>query len=418
MNRFVEFGEIAEFKNGLNFNKDSRGKGCLLIGVPDFKDNFSPQYNNLKEINPDGLSKENDYVKKGDLLFVRSNGNKALVGRSLYISKDIRALFSGFCIRARLNSDIIDPLFLAYYTKSKYFKKFISYADGTNINNLDQDILGGVKIPIYSKSTQKKIVNFLSSIDKKIELNNQINSHLEEIAKLIYYYWFVQYDFPDENGKPYKSSGGKMIYNEDLKKEIPYDWSVKSISEKLQICSGYPFKSSNHLNTGTYKIVTIKNVQDNKLKLDNTDFINTIPNDIDSSCILELQDILISLTGNVGRMCLVDQKNLLLNQRVGKFQMDKIFKNYFYLTYQRPEFRSWLERISSGTSQKNLSPIEAVNILHAFPDVSILINFDKLISPIIKKIFLNLMENRKLDNLRDWLLPMLMNGQVTVNEAN
>ena len=65
MNRFVEFGEIAEFKNGLNFNKDSRGKGCLLIGVPDFKDNFSPQYNNLKEINPDGLSKENDYVKKG-----------------------------------------------------------------------------------------------------------------------------------------------------------------------------------------------------------------------------------------------------------------------------------------------------------------------------------------------------------------
>ena len=118
MNRFVEFGEIAEFKNGLNFNKDSRGKGCLLIGVPDFKDNFSPQYNNLKEINPDGLSKENDYVKKGDLLFVRSNGNKALVGRSLYISKDIRALFSGFCIRARLNSDIIDPLFLKLITQN------------------------------------------------------------------------------------------------------------------------------------------------------------------------------------------------------------------------------------------------------------------------------------------------------------
>tara|TARA_B100001057_G_C22767740_1_gene918349 strand:- start:132 stop:1388 length:1257 start_codon:yes stop_codon:yes gene_type:complete len=418
MNRFVEFGKIAEFRNGLNFSKDSRGKGCLLIGVPDFKNNFSPQYDNLQEINPDGVSKDNDYIKKGDLIFVRSNGNKALVGRSLYITKDIKALYSGFCIRARLNSDIIDPLFLAYYTKSKYFKKSISYADGTNINNLNQDILSGVKIPLYSKRTQHNIVNFLSTIDKKIELNNQINSELEAIAKLIYDYWFVQFDFPDKNKMPYKSSGGEMVYNEDLRKEIPNTWSVRNISEKLQISSGYPFKSVSYLDSGTYKIVTIKNVQDNRLELNNTDFVNSIPSDIDSSCILTLQDILISLTGNVGRICLVDEQNLLLNQRVGKFQTDPILKNYFYLTYQRPEFRSWLEKISPGTSQKNLSPIEAVNRLHPFPNSSTLIEFEKLVGPMIKKILLNLEENKRLETQRNWILPMLMNGQVTVNEAS
>ena len=151
-----------------------------------------------------------------------------------------------------------------------------------------------------------------------------------------------------------------MVYNEDLKKEVPNTWSVRNISEKMQISSGYPFKSVSYLDSGTYKIVTIKNVQDNKLELNNTDFVNSIPSDIDSSCILTLQDILISLTGNVGRICLVDKQNLLLNQRVGKFQTDPMLKNYFYLTYRRPEFRSWLEIISTGTSQKNLTPIASI----------------------------------------------------------
>ena len=235
---------------------------------------------------------------------------------------------------------------------------------------------------------------------------------------MIYDYWFVQFDFPDKNKKPYKSSGGEMVYNEDLRKEIPNTWSVRNISEKLQISSGYPFKSVSYLDSGTYKIVTIKNVQDNRLELNNTDFVNSIPSDIDSSCILTLQDILISLTGNVGRICLVDEQNLLLNQRVGKFQTDPILKNYFYLTYQRPEFRSWLEKISPGTSQKNLSPIEAVNRLHPFPNSSTLIEFEKLVGPMIKKILLNLEENKRLETQRNWILPMLMNGQVTVNEAS
>ena len=265
---------------------------------------------------------------------------------------------------------------------------------------------------------QKKISEVLLSFDKKIELNIKINKELETIAKLIYDYWFIQFDFPDKIGRPFRSSGGKMVYNKDLKKEVPYTWSVRNISEMIQISSGYPFKSASYLDSGTYKIVTIKNVQDNALELSNTDFVKCIPTDIDASSILALQDILISLTGNVGRICLVDEQNLLLNQRVGKFQTDPILKNYFYLTYQRPEFRLWLERISSGTSQKNLSPIEAVNRLHAIPNSSILIEFDQLVSPMIKNIVSNLEENRKLESLRNWLLPMLMNGQVTVSEAS
>ena len=291
-------------------------------------------------------------------------------------------------------------------------------ASGSTQDNINIEFLTNLLFKIPVKKTQDSICNVLENIDKKIELNNKINIELEAMAMVIYDYWFEQFDFPDENGKPYKSSGGKMVYDEDLKKKIPYSWSVRNISDTMQISSGYPFKSDSYIDSGAYKIVTIKNVQDNKLTLHNTDFVNNIPSDIDSSCILELQDILISLTGNVGRICLVDQQNLLLNQRVGKLQTEPLHKNYFYLTYRSPEFRFWLERISVGTSQKNLSPIDAVNRLHAFPDPSILGDFDQLVSPMIKKIFLNLQENKKLESLRDWLLPMLMNGQVTVSEAS
>jgi type I restriction enzyme S subunit len=259
MNNLVEFGEIAEFRNGLNFSKDSHGNGCLFIGVSDFKNNFTPNYEDLEEINPTGVTKKEDYLKKGDLLFVRSNGNKALVGRSLYIEQDIDALYSGFCIRARLTSELIDPLFLAYYSRTKHFKKSISHADGTNINNLNQGILNDVKLPLYSKDKQQAITAVLAAIDKKIELNNKINTQLEAMAKLIYDYWFVQFDFPDTNGKPYKTSSGKMVYNEKLKRKVPEGWASEIINNVIDVKDG-THESPKPVEEG-YHLITSKNLK-------------------------------------------------------------------------------------------------------------------------------------------------------------
>jgi len=208
---FIKYGDIAEFRNGLNFSKDSHGKGCILIGVADFKDNFVPQWNDLEEINPCGIVKSDDYLKEGDIIFVRSNGNKELVGRSLYINRETPSLYSGFCIRARLTSKEVEPLFLAYFSKTRFFKSSISSAAGTNINNLNQGILSEVRIPKYPKHIQNAIIGVLSVLDEKIALNNRINAELEAMAKTLYDYWFVQFDFPDANGKPYKTSGGKIV---------------------------------------------------------------------------------------------------------------------------------------------------------------------------------------------------------------
>ena len=356
-----------------------------------------------------------NYLFDGEYLLVAEDGEN-LKSRKENLCTLVNGKFwvnnHAHILKARSNFNI---KYLYYYLNAIDFSGLVT---GSAQPKLTKESLDSIPLVVPDRPTQDRVADFLWSLDRKIKLNDQINSEIESIAKLIYNYWFVQFDFPDESGKPYKSSGGKMVYNEDLKKEVPNTWSVRNISEKMQIGSGYPFKSVSYLNSGTYKIVTIKNVQDNKLELDNTDFVNSIPSDIDSSCILTLQDILISLTGNVGRICLVDKQNLLLNQRVGKFQTDPMLKNYFYLTYRRPEFRSWLEIISTGTSQKNLSPIDAVNRLHPFPDSSTLTEFEELVDPMIKRMLLNLEENRRLETLRNWLLPMLMNGQIIINEAS
>jgi type I restriction enzyme, S subunit len=396
MNKFVEFGQVAEFRNGLNFSKDHYGKGCLLIGVSDFKDNFSPQYDNLKEINPDGVSKDDDYLKNKDLLFVRSNGNKALVGRSLYITKNIKALYSGFCIRARLTSDEIDPLFLAYYTKSKYFKQFIAYADGTNINNLNQDILSSVKIPHYSKNVQRNIASCLLAIDKKIEFNNQINSELEAMAKLIYDYWFVQFDFPDENGKPYKSSGGKMVFNEDLNREIPEGWNSIPISSLLNIKTG---KEDANFATddGKYPFFTCA---EKILSCDDYAF--------------EGKAVLLAGNGTFG-----------IKRYVGKFNAYQ--RTYVLIPNEESHFphvyyavKAQAQQLTDGARGSivkfiTIGDIENINlVLPSNPSVC----STELLNNLFDQSDALINENEELTRLRDWLLPMLMNGQVTVSEAS
>ena len=296
-----------------------------------------------------------------------------------------------------------------------YIRKSIQdSASGSIQDNINIDYLTGMKFKIPEKSYQDKIVAILSGLDKKIELNNQINAELEAMAKTLYDYWFVQFDFPDADGKPYKSSGGKMVYNKVLKREIPEGYEVKKLSETLSIGSGYSFNSKEYTTSGTYKIITIKNVQDYGLTTDNTDFVDKVPDNLPEYCKLKKGDILISLTGNVGRLCMVDEDNLLLNQRVGKFLCNKELKNYFYLLFLRAESRLRLESIATGSSQKNLSSIDATDFYDISYPKKVIEEFNEKVNSIFNLLIANSVESKELSSLRDWLLPMLMNGQVTV----
>ncbi|WP_024297672.1 restriction endonuclease subunit S [Methylomicrobium lacus] len=416
---FIKFGEIADFRNGLNFDKESHGKGCLLIGVADFQKHFTPSYESLEEINPDGVSREEDYIKKNDLIFVRSNGNKSLVGRSLFIDRDIRALYSGFCIRARLKNDVINPLFLAYYTKTNHFKASISYAAGTNINNLSQGILSEVNVPHYSKESQLAITNVLSAIDQKIELNNRINAELEAMAKTLYDYWFVQFDFPFDfaqgkpaaNGKPYKSSGGKMVYNPILKREIPVGWNATSLWDIAKYYNGLAMQKHRPTNDKFLPVIKIREMNDGFSDSTEKASIN-----IPKEAVVNDGDVLFSWSATLD-VKIWSQGPGALNQHIFKVTSDKYPKSFYYfelLNYLN-HFKMMAELRKTTMGHITLDHLKQAKI--SLPSLELLEQAAQFIEPIFNKHLMLEKENRTLSTIRDWLLPMLMNGQITVQSA-
>ena len=288
---------------------------------------------------------------------------------------------------------------------------FAPYITGSAQPKLNKENLLNIELYIPSKEHQDKIAKVLTLLDQKIQINNQINQELEAMAKTLYDYWFVQFDFPDQNGKPYKSSGGKMVYNPELKREIPEGWGVTKLNEVVDLISGYPFSSNDYVTGGKYKLYTIKNVQDGYTvdKVDN--YLDFLPSNMSHECQLRRGDLIMSLTGNVGRVGMVYEDDVLLNQRVLKLNpFNKTHKSFIYSFFRSDVTKAHLENMSTGTSQKNLSPIDIGNMMIPFPSESLLSKFLDNLNMLEN----NFVENQQLTQLRDWLLPMLMNGQVKV----
>lgn len=189
--------DIATLSNGINFSKSAYSKGIKLVGVSDFKDRMYPDYDSLQEVDPK-VVRPSDYLNYGDIVFVRSNGNKELVGRCMMIDKDIPASYSGFCIKLRLNdTDSFNPVFFTYLCKTKQFrKKMAGTAVGANIQNLSQARLGRCVVKLPSTHIQNSIATILSRYDSLIENYHKQIKLLEEAAQRLYKEWFVDLRFP------------------------------------------------------------------------------------------------------------------------------------------------------------------------------------------------------------------------------
>lgn len=215
-------GELAKFSNGINFDKEAYfGNGIRLITVSDFGNNFSPAYESLIEVSNE-VVKEKDLISKNDILFVRSNGNKELVGRCMLIDNvDKPTTYSGFCIKCHFdNEELTNPKYFTYYFKNQYFRKCISNASGgTNIQNLNQEILSKHKVQLPPLHTQQKIASILSAYDNLIQNYKKQIEALQTAASELYKEWFVRFRFPGwqnakfENGIP---EGWKVVLASEL----------------------------------------------------------------------------------------------------------------------------------------------------------------------------------------------------------
>ena len=254
---------------------------------------------------------------------------------------------------------------------------------------------------------QEVLVAVLKSIDSKIELNNRINADLEAMAKTIYDYWFVQFDFPDKNGKPYKTSGGKMVWNAELKREIPEGWEVRALFSSCVVQYGFPF-STNYFNDygKGLPVIRIRDILDNTISNYSTE------GDVNSRYLIKKGDVLIGMDGNF-HVNYWSINDCYLNQRVVKLS-ETILPN-IYLRYQVEPYIKLREQSVSRTTVGHLSDkdMRAIPILK--PDDRILEIINDLFKKSLDKILTNRNENEDLKGLRDWLLPMLMNGQVRIN---
>jgi len=388
------------------------------------KTDNGPVYLGIDAITEDGLLdpsqfahlSEEDYVKwtkrvtpqENDIVF----SYEATLGRYAVIPKNFYGCLGRRLAIVRIINEEINAKWLYYYFRSPEWTSFIKNqtVKGSTVDRVSIEEFPEYTIPAISLEVQNKIVNVLDRIDSKIANNKKINDYLEEMAKTIYDYWFVQFDFPDGNGKPYKSSGGTF------KTGLPIGWNYVPIKNICNILSGFSFQSDNYVKNGKYKLLTIKNVQDTGINLDVDNYISILPENMPEYCKLDIGSILMSLTGNVGRVGILYDSNCLLNQRVSLMQAkNPIMAPFIYCLLKSGKMRYILESLAIGTSQKNLSPIEAGNIMIPY-DSEIVNDFSKKVTPLIDFIITNLKENNHLTNLRNWLLPILMNGQATIED--
>ncbi|MBL6448382.1 restriction endonuclease subunit S [Fulvivirga sp. 29W222] len=304
-------------------------------------------------------------------------------------------------------------------------------ADKSTVPGINRNDLHEINIP-YIDNYQKEIADALWKLDSKIELNNKINTELEAMAKLIYDYWFVQFDFPiskeqavlmgkpDLEGKPYKSSGGKMVYNEQLKREIPEGWEVKELGDLGSFKNGVNYNPSNPGKIAC-PIINVRNISASSyfLKNEDLDTVYLRESDVKKYSVHD-GSIIIARSGIPGATRLISDitENTLYCGFAIHYQLEDLSQKipvFFFLK----SIEQAINQGSGGTILKNVNQgtLNALKIVLPETGNNLLKRFNDKIQPMFDKINLIQKENQKLSELRDWLLPMLMNGQVTIKDA-
>lgn len=400
--RKTKLSEIAEITMGQSPSGEFCGENVrglpLLNGPAEFTQYFPipVQY----------TSDPKKRAKKGDILFcVRGS----TTGRMNWADKDY-AIGRGLAsIRHKKDSEYNH--FLKYLLENS-LKSLLNNTNGSTFPNLTSELLANFAINIPEILLQKKISSFLRKIDQKIELNNRINAELEAMAKTLYDYWFVQFDFPDEKGRPYKSSGGKMVYNKVLKRKIPEGWEVKKLGECLKVTLGGTPSTSidSYWDNGNIPWLSSSETA-NFPVLDAEKYITASGLENSASVFLPKGSVVVSIVRYIRPSILgIDAT---ANQSVAGILETKEFKSsyiYFSVSSDVPRLMS----LRTGAQQPHINKETIETSAFLVPSKLILSEFYKKVDPVFLKIIKSANEAKKFSELRDWLLPMLMNGQVKV----
>lgn len=394
-----KFSDLYEMASGISSKPEQAGIGAPFLSFSAVFNNYFIPNMLADQMDTSELEQRKYSINAGDIFLTRTSEVIDELGMSSVALKNYpQSTYSGFLKRLRpIKENIAYPKFMAFYLRSPLFRKTMTNNAVLTLRaSLNEEIFSYLDLLLPEYEEQVKAGDLLFLLSQKIEYNNLINIQLEAITKLLYDYWFVQFDFPDANGKPYKSSGGAMVYNDRLKREIPSGWIVVKFEEYADVTKG-DLITAKDAQPGEIKVVAAGveysykhnafNRPANTITISgsgaNAGFINFWREPIFASdCI--------TVRGNT------ECETLLLLQ---------------CLRFIQPHIYSQ----ASGSAQPHVYPSDIKNLDYVIAEEPIIKKFEEIAIPIDKTIAKNIEENKQLTQLRDWLLPLLMNGQCTIS---
>lgn len=408
-----KLGDIADIIVSTVDKKSKPGqKTVRLCNFVDVYKNWAithDMYNDFMVATASEVEIQRFTIKKGQVAFTKDSETRDDIGIATYIADDFDDVVLGYhTALVTPHEDILLGKYLNAFMHSKYVLKYFEMnATGSGMRyTLSLETLNDIPVLVPSLEEQKRIGDFFSAIDKKICLNRKANAELEALAKQIYDYWFVQFDFPDENGRPYKSSGGKMVYDTNLKRDIPFGWESVKLTEIANITMGQSpdGKSYNTKGEGT---IFFQGSTDFGEFAPEVRMFTTSP-----SRMAKAGDILMSVRAPVGTLnmsstnCCVGRGLAALNSKIGSTTY-----LYYVLKYAKPYFDNLN---SNGTTFGAITKDDLHGVKTIKPDATILDKFEQLCSKMMNERFKFFNENLELTYLKNFILPLLMNGQASL----
>lgn len=349
---------------------------------------------------PDPLRIDN-YAFDDDAILLAGNNAQGNFHINRYCGK-FNAYQRTYVITAKDGYDI-DYIKYSIELSLEHLKKV---SQGSQTKFLTIQILNSFKVSDIPYTSQQKLIKSIKKIDQKIELNNRIIAELEAMSKTIYDYWFVQFDFPNVEGKPYRSAGGEMVWNEQLKREIPKGWEAKSVISTFDVCYGYPFDTNQFVDFPNEKpVVRIRDIL-------NCDVSAYTTESVDVKYWLQEKDLVIGMDGNF-HMNFWSSTPALLNQRCVRIRGNEEYSALQAYFASLPYIKA-REKNVTRTTVGHLSADDINSLYILTPDLPLQKKITEMFDSFLEKMCKTKKENIELAKLRDWLLPMLMNGQVTV----
>jgi type I restriction enzyme S subunit len=417
-----QLGDLGTFFGGVaTIKREDYGFGTPFITYKNVYKNSRIDTSILERMNV----KKNDIIKRnclyGDIFFTASSETPDEVAMSSVLLDNISDLtFNGFCKRFRLHDfNTLIPEYARYLLRGEEFRNSAyEYANGDVRFNISQESLSKISINIPDLPTQTAIAGILSSLDDKIELNNKINQELENLAQTLFKQWFIDFEFPDENGEPYKSSGGEMVESEFG--EIPKRWSESKLEDISNITIGRtPSRQEHHWfseNSNDVKWISIKDMGNcGAFILNTSEFLTEEAVSKFKIPIIERNTVIISFKLTVGRISITTER-MLSNEAIAHINLidDSMSPEFIYLYLKQFNFDS-LGSTSSIATAINSKAIKALKFIK--PSQDVFQNFQLQVIPIFQQILSYTNENQELTNLRDTLLPKLISGELEVSQT-